>query len=205
MDGRTAVGGYVLAGGKSLRMGRDKALLVLEGETLVERCLRKLSEVADEVAIAGGTEALARFGRVVPDAEPGCGPLGGIVAALAESRFEWNVFVPVDVPFVPVECLKELVAAAMDSGEAGMARVDGELQPLCAVYPKTMLPGLRRELDAGRGKVVLAVAAAGPVRVVDFADARWFRNVNTPEEFAAAQAEKVRLAAFAKRPGAKAP
>ena len=190
MDARIAVGGYVLAGGRSVRMGRDKALLVLEGETLVERCLRKLSEVCAEVAIAGGAEALARFGRVVADAEAGCGPLGGIVAALRESRFEWNVFVPVDVPFVPVSCLKELVAAAMGSGEAAMARVDGKLQPLCGVYPKTMLPVLQRELAEGRWKVALAVAAAGPVRVVDFADARWFRNVNTPEEFAAAQGRR---------------
>ncbi|HEU5341609.1 molybdenum cofactor guanylyltransferase [Edaphobacter sp.] len=182
-----AVGGYVLAGGKSLRMGRDKALLVLEGEPLVARCLRKLHEVCAEVAIAGGAEELARFGRVVTDAAPGCGPLGGIVAALAESRFEWNVFVPVDVPFVPVLCLNELIAAAMDSGEAVMARVDGKLQPLCGVYPKTMLLALQRELAEGRWKVAQAVAAAGPVRMVDFADAEWFRNVNTLEEFVAAQ------------------
>lgn len=181
-----AVGGYVLAGGRSLRMGRDKALLVMDGETLVERAIRKLSEVAAEVAIAGGAHDLARFGRVVPDAEVECGPLGGMVAALRESRFEWNVFLPVDVPFVPAACLRELIAAAMNAGEAAMARAEGQVQPLCGVYAKAMLPVLQQELAEGRWKVAEAVAAAGPVRMVDFADARWFRNVNTPEEFAEA-------------------
>lgn len=173
-------------------MGRDKALLVMEGETLVERAIRKLREVCAEVAIAGGSEALTRFGRVVPDAEMGCGPLGGMVAALAESRCEWNVFLPVDVPFVPVSCLRELVSAAAESELGAMARVEGQVQPLCGVYSKAMLPVLRQELAEGRWKVAQAIAAAGPVGMVDFEDVEWFRNVNTPEEFVAARGMVVR-------------
>lgn len=181
--------GFVLAGGRSSRMGQDKALLKLGGEALVERCLRRLSEVCVEVAIAGGSADLARFGRIVPDVSPGCGPLGGIVSALAESRFTWNLFLPVDAPFVPVSCLKALLSAAMDSDTGAVARVEGRLQPLCGVYSKKMLAVLQQELAAGRWKVAQAIEAAGPVNAIDFACARWFVNLNTPEEFAEAEAD----------------
>jgi len=180
--------GFVLAGGRSSRMGQDKALLKLGGEALVERCLRRVGEVCVEVAIAGGSADLARFGRIVPDMSPGCGPLGGIVSAVAESRFEWNLFLPVDAPFVPVSCLKELLSVAMNSGTGAMARVEGRLQPLCGVYSKKMLTVLQQELAAGRWKVAQAIETAGPVEVVDFAEARWFVNLNTPEDFAEAEA-----------------
>src|SRR5260370_33366300 len=98
--------GFVLAGGRSSRMGQDKALLTLGGEALVKRGVRKLSEVCAEVSISGGTEDLTRFGNVIPDKNPGCGPLGGIVAALARISFEWTLLLTVYAPFVPVSLLK---------------------------------------------------------------------------------------------------
>jgi molybdenum cofactor guanylyltransferase len=187
------VGGYLLAGGKSSRMGRDKALLELGGESLVERAIRKLGEVCVEVAIAGGTEDLARFGRVILDKSTGCGPLGGIVSALGESSFQWNLFLPVDAPFVPVSALEELISQTRGfDGMCVMARTGGQIQPLCAVYSKKSLGVLQRELAAGRWKVMRAIEAAGGIRFVDFEDAGWFANLNTPEEFAEAE----------KRPGA---
>lgn len=191
--------GFVLAGGRSSRMGQDKALLKLGGEALVERCLRRLGEVCVEVAIAGGSADLARFGRIVPDMSPGCGPLGGIVSALAESRFAWNLFLPVDAPFVPVSCLRELLSAATASGTGAVAQVEGRLQPLCGVYSKKMLAVFEQELTAGRWKVAQAIEAAGPVEVVDFQDAQWFVNLNTPEEFAEAEARLDELGGEAKR------
>jgi molybdopterin-guanine dinucleotide biosynthesis protein A len=169
-------------------MGRDKALLTLGGEPLVVRGLHKLGEVCAEVAIAGGTENLARFGRVILDKSVGCGPLGGIVLALEESSFEWNLFLPVDAPFVPVSALKQLVAVAGGfDGVCVMSRTQGLMQPLCAMYSKRALGVLEQELAAGRWKVTKAIEAAGEVRFVDFEDADWFANLNTPEEFAEAE------------------
>jgi molybdenum cofactor guanylyltransferase len=180
--------GFVLAGGRSSRMGQDKALLRLGGEPLVKRAIRKLSEVCAEVAIAGGREDLTQFGRVIPDRFPGCGPLGGIISALEQSSFERNLFLPVDAPFVPVSTLKALLFMAAESfGMCVMARVQGKEQPLCAVYSRESLEVLRQELIAGRGKVKLAIEAAGPVRFMDFDEAGWFANLNTPEEFAQAE------------------
>ncbi|GGA65945.1 molybdenum cofactor guanylyltransferase [Edaphobacter acidisoli] len=179
--------GFVLAGGRSTRMGQDKAILQLGGLTLVERCLGKLRTVCDEVAIAGGKPELERYGRVIPDEAPGCGPLGGIVAALEQSAHEWNLFLPVDAPFVPDKCLRELLqVAAVGDWAAVIARADGRLQPLCGVYSRTMLPALRRELAEGRWKVAPALELAGRVHVMDFANVKWFANLNTPAEFAEA-------------------
>jgi len=165
-------------------MGRNKAFLEINGEPLIARALRSLAQVCGEVAIAGGAPELSRFGRVIVDPTPGCGPLGGIVPALEQTTSDWNIFVPVDVPFIPSEAWERLLAAAKSSPAAAvMARAGGQVQPLCAVYHRRALPVLRQELDAGHWKVTAAVAAAGGAEYVDFVDAAWFKNFNTPEEF----------------------
>jgi len=177
-------GGFVLAGGRSSRMGQDKALLELDGMTLVAWAVKSLRTVCEDVAISGGAAGVAAYGRVIGDGQPGRGPLGGIVAALEQSGTEWNLFLAVDVPFVP-----ELVwQGLMERAEAGgavavMARCEGQVQPLCAAYARAALPVMRAELEAGRWKVTAAAAAAGQVEYVDFQEAAWFRNVNTPEDF----------------------
>jgi molybdenum cofactor guanylyltransferase len=169
-------------------MGRDKAQLVLDGEPLVERGLRTLREVCAEVAIAGGSAELRRFGTIVPDEIAGRGPLGGIVSAMRASNFDWNLFLAVDTPFVPVHVLNHLLGLAATANVVGiMARVGGQVQPLCAVYSRRALPRLTEELAAGNWKITEAVAAAGGYTAVDFEDERWFRNLNTPAEFAEAE------------------
>ena len=167
-------------------MGRDKALLGLDGETLAERGLRKLREFCSEVAIAGGAAELSRFARVIPDARPGCGPLGGIVAALEQSSHEWNVFLAVDMPFVPVAKLRVLAG-----GWASLyvPRVAGVVHPLCGAYSRKALPVLRAELEAGRYRMTDAIVATGSVGYVENFDPAWLANVNTPEEFAAVLGE----------------
>ena len=180
--------GFVLAGGRSSRMGQDKALLMLGGEPLIAKGVRKLSRVCAEVAIAGGSEGLAPYGRVIADKNPGCGPLGGIVAALGQSSFAWNLFLPVDAPFVPVSVLKAMLGEAADHPSVCvMTRTQGLMQPLCAVYSRGALGVLERELAAGRWKVTQAIEAAGVVKYIDFGDSGWFANLNTPEEFAEAE------------------
>ena len=186
------VAGFVLAGGRSTRMGRDKALLDWNGETLVELALRKLRAVCAEVAIAGGGADLARFGRVIPDETPGLGPLGGIVAALEQSAYEWNLFLAVDMPFVPEEALRALIAAAGGREMILLAQADGYVQPLCGMYSRRALPVLRRELEAGRLKLKDAAAATGSCGYLQIGTESWFQNLNTPDNFRAALGSKHR-------------
>jgi molybdopterin-guanine dinucleotide biosynthesis protein A len=177
--------GFLLAGGKSTRMGRDKALLEYEGETLAERALRTLREVCPEVAIAGGAQELSRFGCIIPDAWPGCGPLGGVVTALQQSAHEWNLFLPVDMPFLPDEALRMMLL--MGSGGGGLVtvpQVEDRIYPLCGAFSKLALPVLREELEAGRLKMKDAIEATQSFCYMRWDHkAEWFSNVNTPEEF----------------------
>ena len=168
-------------------MGQDKALLRLQGETLAERGLRKLREVCPEVAIAGGVPELGRLARVVPDRHPGCGPLGGIVAALEQTHHEWNLFLPIDVPFLPVLALRALLFNSGGKSLVTVAQVKGRAHPLCGVYSRNALPALVGELDAGRRKVMEAIRAVQDYSFVQFEDEDWFHNLNTPEEFAMAE------------------
>lgn len=168
-------------------MGRDKALLELDGETLVGRGLRQLGAVCPEVWICGGSLELARFGRLLPDQAAGLGPLGGIVTALEKSCREWNLFCPVDVPFVPREAWQTLLERAGQGGaDAVLARVGGQVQPLCGVYNSTTAAALRAQLELRKLRVTAAVQSAGEVAWVDFDSPDqqvWFRNLNTPEEY----------------------
>lgn len=181
------VGGFVLAGGRSSRMGEEKALLELDGEALLARGLRLLGVVCAEVAIAGGSPDLARFGRLVSDETAGQGPLSGIIASLEDTAFEWNLFCPVDVPFVPRTAWQRLLEHAPLGGvDAILARVCGQVQPLCGLYRKQVGGALRAQLQGGQRKVTAAIEAVGPVVWVDFDQPRedqWFRNVNTPEDY----------------------
>jgi molybdopterin-guanine dinucleotide biosynthesis protein A len=183
-----AANGFLLAGGRSSRMGREKALLELDGKTLVEIGLEKLKKVCREVKLVGDNPGLACFGvGAVPDTMTGCGPLGGIVAGLEQSAAELNLFLAVDVPFVPAALLQQLLfAASAEDVVCVMVESCGQPQPLIAVYRRSALPTLRGELEAGRWKVMSAIKAAGDVRYLKSAEEAWFRNLNTPEQFAAA-------------------
>ena len=167
-------------------MGTDKSLLKLDGETLAARAVRKLRYVCAEVAIAGGTENLRAVGRIIPDLWPEQGPLSGVVSALEQTPYEWNLFLAVDMPFVPEEVLRTLLNASAGAAQIMLAEAEGKVQPLCGVYSRRSLPALRAELQAGRLKVKDAVLATGAVAYVPFEKLDWFRNLNTPNDFSSA-------------------
>ena len=200
-----AVNAFVLAGGQSTRMGRDKALLDVGGRPLVEHMLALLRGLELNARICGSRPDLARFAEVVPDNVVRCGPLGGIEAALAISDAELNLFVPVDLPGLPRAFLQWMMERATRSeAVATIPRFGDRLQPLCAVYSRKLHEGLRESLAEGSCKVMTAVreAAAGLGEEVDAFDveavastlgsrvwpahprmAAWFHNVNTPAEY----------------------
>src|SRR6266403_4268845 len=111
--------GFVLAGGKSSRMGAgtDKVFLEFGGQTLLDRALAVMGSVCDRVAIVGEPAKFRNYESVVPDIFPGCGPLAGIHAALLHSSAELNLMLAVDMPFVSRELLAFLFAAA-EAGDA---------------------------------------------------------------------------------------
>jgi len=217
----SAATGFVLAGGSGARMGQDKVLLPWGDSTLLEEALRKLRVVCGEVRICANRLDLGAYAPIIFDAialdsvTPGAGseeagrsesigPLGGIVAALKNTATEWNLFLPVDLPLLPVEFLTELLERARSSAAwAVIPCLAGRPQPLCAAYHRDLLPGLVQAVAEGKFKVMLAlesaVQAIQDARLPDSREgidrwdiplqeqANWFLNLNTPEELEQAQ------------------
>jgi molybdenum cofactor guanylyltransferase len=197
-DGLPAdVAAFVLAGGKSARMGSDKAFVMLEGRTLLARALDLARSVTENVRIVGSTEKFAAFAPVVEDIFRECGPLGGIHAALRASSSststELNLILAVDVPFVSRELLQHLIARARRSNAvATVPRAGGGWQPLCAVYRREFADAAEAALGAGRYKIDALFAEVNLQTIEEeelalegFA-AISFRNLNTREELEAA-------------------
>nr|WP_286676379.1 molybdenum cofactor guanylyltransferase [Paracidobacterium acidisoli] len=202
-----------MAGGRSLRMGRDKALLEVNGRPLIELALEKLRELGFTPRIAGLRPDLEGFAPVVFDRQGGgderCGPLAGIEAALAASDEEVNLFLPVDLPLLPGAFLRWLARRAETTqAPATIPTVNGRAQPLCSVYRRELLPGLSEALREGRYRVMTAVeeAAQGARGRMDVFDVEavaaalqagewpqerpvyeWFRNLNAPDDVAAVE------------------
>ena len=206
------VEGFVLAGGRSTRMGRDKAMLEWKGVPLVEQALGSLRHLGLQARIAGSRADLGRFAEVVPDLHPGCGPVSGIEAALVASDAELNLFLPVDLPLLPEMFLRWMLdRVTATAALATIPMVSGMPQPLCAVYHQALLPGLTASLVEGEYKVMRAITHAVSVAgrdgqhmgvavdsfhveevfcsrfdwPADMPVGRWFQNMNTPADLAA--------------------
>lgn len=188
------VAAFILAGGKSTRMGKDKAFVALEGRTLLARMLDIARSVTDKVRIVGDARKYSPFAPVVQDIYPDCGPLGGIHAALHSSQTDLNLILAVDVPFISLGLLLYLIQRAR-SGDATatVVRMEERWQPLCAVYRKQFADVSEEALREGRYKIG---ALFGQTRTQVITDAdlqiagfspRIFRNLNTPQELAESQ------------------
>jgi len=156
------VNGYVLAGGKSSRMGRDKALLELAGKPLVQLAVEKLRQVCAQVFVLGGRSELAGYAPLVRDLHEGCGPLGGIEAALEHSANEWNLFMAVDMPFLPAGFLAGWVRSvtARESARVAMFTVDGRVQPALCLLHKEITHYVRGALERGEFKLLPVLEGA---------------------------------------------
>ena len=201
--GQNQVGGFVLAGGRSSRMGRDKALLELGGVTLVVRAVRiLLSGLTDPVKVVGPSQLLAPLVgplgcSVISDDYPGTGPLGGIASALIHSERRWNLIVACDMPYLTQDWLKYLVNRALvGSADVVVPESDytGErrAEPLCAVYHQRASAPIRAALELGVRKIMDGLGGLHIERVpaVDskpFDSAGLlFQNLNTMQDYEAA-------------------
>jgi molybdopterin-guanine dinucleotide biosynthesis protein A len=205
----------ILAGGRSSRMGRDKALLEAGGVTMVERLVGDLAPRFERILVSVGAAgpgaelgaALERAssvpGReiaVVPDSREAQGPLAGVEAALEELDGSLAFFIAVDAPSVSFA----LVSALWDEVDASSAtgcvpRWSRGLEPAHAVYSKCLLPRVRRLLDANDASLH-ALASLPGVKALDLTEASTvrtvfggvapdlaalFRNINTPADYEA--------------------
>lgn len=180
MSGVGRIDGAVLCGGASRRMGKDKALVVVDGRSMARRVADALSVggCSAVAAIGGDESALIALGlRWVPDAHPGEGPLGGVLTALDTSAADAVLVAACDLPWLSSETVAMLVEAAAGAADVVIARTD-RLEPMCAVWRSTTVDVVRDVFQQGGRAVAAAldrlVVEAVPVPASDL------RNVNTP-------------------------
>lgn len=188
--------GFVVAGGRSTRMARDKALLPWGTATLLDHAIARLRECCGTVRILSGPEAryVDRGLPVDPDDVPDAGPLGGLATGLARLTEAPGLFLAVDVPGVPVALLKHLLALAQDWDAVVPVSPDGP-QPVSAVYRASCLAPVRQHLAAG-DRTMTCFWPDIRVRKVDETELAAFGkpcdlfvNVNTPEDYRRSRAE----------------
>jgi molybdopterin-guanine dinucleotide biosynthesis protein A len=185
----SAIVGAILAGGRSSRMGKDKALLMLNGRPFVSHVATILQEVFDRVIlVANDPSAYGFLGlETIGDIYQDCGPLGGIHSALVHAGSA-DIFVSAcDTPFVT----RELVRYIVDFDSNAPARIPSfkqQLHPLCGVYTQNCLPEILERLESRRLRVVDFVesihAAVIPISPdIPFYREDLFVNFNTPEDY----------------------
>ena len=182
--------GFLLAGGKSSRMGCNKALLVAGGAPLIQRVADALGAVADRVTVIANLPEDYRFLGlpILGDAVTGAGPLGGIYTALCATQSEACFVLACDLPMVSPDLLR-LLSQEAQGADAAVPRTEDGDHPLCAVYARTSLAQAEAQISAGDYKIT---------RFLERIRTRWvgqetwskadpdglsFINVNTPETY----------------------
>jgi molybdopterin-guanine dinucleotide biosynthesis protein A len=186
----------ILAGGKSSRMGRNKALLDFQGETLIERLYRILKEAFKEILIsANDTETYKFLGApIVRDIFPHGGTLAGIHASLLLSRGKHCFFVACDMPFLNIELVRHL-NRIVDDYDVVIPESESGLEPLHSFYSRRCVPHIEEQLKRGNLKVIdffehvkVRKVSREEVREWDPEELSYF-NINTQEKYEVAKAK----------------
>lgn len=200
------IGCVILAGGKSSRMGTDKALLEYDGKQFIQQITEELSQFEERI-IARGTNRgfsaeIEAAWTVIPDLYPDHGPIGGLHAALTACESDALFVVTCDMPLFSRE-LAERLCAQMQVGEGLETDKDGKhvdaydviisvdhngkVHPLCGVYRKSVLPVLEEQILSDRNRVMEALRNLRVNYIaIDSPDQeRQLANINTPQEYEA--------------------
>ncbi len=178
---------YILAGGKSSRMGTDKAVLMLEGKTILQRIIDELRPAVEKIIIVSDNPEHGKFGMErIPDKIKNSGPAGGIYTVLAHCSSEKMMVVSCDMPFIKTEAVLFMLENSKDS-QITVPVFQNQLEPMFAVYSKSCLAKWAELIGSGTFKLQhlfghftqsKIVVDANPLFVGPF-----FMNMNSSEDF----------------------
>ena len=192
--GMVEITGIILAGGKSRRLGRNKALLELGGRSLLARARANVHPLCREVIVVGGPSGADQLGRTqyVADIYLSHGALGGIHAGLRAARTEYSLVVACDMPFLNQDLLRYMIGQ-VDSYDVIIPRLNGLTEPLHALYSRNCLRPIERLL-ARRGGRIISFFPQVRVRYIEEAEVDRFDpqrrsifNINPAEDWRRAQ------------------
>jgi molybdopterin-guanine dinucleotide biosynthesis protein A len=183
----TPVNGFLLAGGRSTRMGTDKALLDWHGGPLLSHMAALLRHATDDVQVVGRDR--------LPDHLPGRGPLSGIATALTITSTDCNLILAVDLPLLTKDFVAYFRLAAGRSRGPVLACKIGSHFPLCLGVRRKLLPEIQRRLSSG-ALSVRALIEESDAEIISEShlrergfESKIFRNLNTPEDYLSMQTE----------------
>ena len=186
---KSPLSAVILAGGRSVRLGTDKALIPWLGRPLIETVLDRVSRVAaDLIAVTNAPDLLEHLpARLVPDVVPGAGSLGGILSGLLAATNEHSLVVACDMPFLDVELLRHMAALSREYDVLVPHLAEG-IEPLHAIYSNACIEPIREVVNRG-GRRIVEFFPRVRVRyieqeVIDRFDPHHlsFFNINTPED-----------------------
>lgn len=184
---KSDISGFILAGGKSSRMGTDKALLVFQEEPLLKHMIKLIEPFCDNIAISGQNSDYSIFGvEMIPDLYSDCGPIAGIFSSIHHSLTNWNLLVSVDVPFVNEELILFLIS---NIGEFNciVPEHSSGVEPLIGLYHKRTLQVIEEMIKTGDYKLTNLLSKLN-TRYLDCNDLikkypRLFMNINRLEDY----------------------
>jgi len=182
--------GFITAGGRSSRMGVDKAWLELAGRAMIEHVIAALAPVSTHLAIIANSPDYERLGfPVFSDSNQGIGPLEAVRTALSNTFTDRVMLVGCDMPFVTTDLFKLLLNIEGAHYATVPIGVNGKLEPLCAVYRAEALSAVTELITQGERKMSRLFDRV-PTRFVPFEELRllrgsevFFKNINTPEDY----------------------
>ena len=177
----------LLAGGKSSRMGTNKAELLYEGRSFLENIIEKAKCLGLKKIYISGYQGNYDDVQVVYDIYPKIGPLGGLHAGLMSAQTSYCLLLPVDIPQIPVTFLEELIKLheqqTIDMEMPLLVEREGFLEPLIGIYPVTMRNFIEERIAAGNFSVFRMIKEWGYVGVQTEIPEWQIANINTKEDY----------------------
>jgi molybdenum cofactor guanylyltransferase len=186
MSDQVSIAAFLLAGGKSSRMGRDKGLINLAEKPMAKYAIETLEKMGLTPTIVTNNEAYASLGYpMIQDIIPDKGPMGGLYTAMENTQATYVLLVSCDMPFVPKEAFQKLIEAAREQSVI-VSEFMGKTNPLFALYHKSLKEQLKENLDLEKLKMLDFISETD-FEKVDMEDLvlqspKRFTNINTPED-----------------------
>jgi molybdopterin-guanine dinucleotide biosynthesis protein A len=179
-----SVSAIILAGGQNRRMLREKALLPVNGRTLIETVIAQIGPFFSEIIISAIAKEKFAFLNLpfIEDEMPGQGPLMAIMSALRVSAHAVNFILACDIPFIHIPFLQEILSLAQAHDIVVPRYRDGKFEPLFAAYNRGIIPVIEKQIKRGD----LKISSLFPVcrtKFVTMDEQKWFRNLNTMKEY----------------------
>ena len=187
MERKPEISGFILAGGKSSRMGTNKALLTFRNEPLLKHMANLIEPFCSSIAISGAHTDYHEFGiNMVPDQYADCGPIAGIYSSLQYSQTDWNLLVSVDAPFVNEELFRYLLAN-IGNCDCIIPKHTSGVEPLVGLYHKSIWPVINGMIEDGDFKLMNLLLKLN-TRFLDCDELikkypRLFLNINRMEDY----------------------